>query len=315
MPSIGATISSASRAQGDTTTTLRRMPLSNVPVFNEDSAFHDEQQPFSSDDFTIFCDDGDSGASVDQRSTSSGGFAIFGDDEDNTMSEEQQPFSNDDFTIFCDESEEKFRPANGDINIGFEDGSRYTIPELQGTVGVLQERHPNIMGRAIDHNRHYGRLPATMTKEHASGNREVSASLHYLHPNPEQGAPGRHLTPEQVERSARMLALDDAIDQLHDPLIYEDRQILRRIVRLLDMRRQELLRYRISVDENSPEVELPETVDDIEDLAMQASVSFDYQFVLHAIEAIDALAQSVWFCNDEEQESNKENIPPELMMM
>ncbi|KAK7438124.1 hypothetical protein Landi51_11777 [Colletotrichum acutatum] len=312
MPSIGATLSSAPRAQGNTTTTLRRMPLSNVPVFNEDSAIR-EQQPFSSDDFTIFCDDEDSFTSAEQGPSNSGDFTIFCDDEDNAVSEEQPPFSNDDFTIFCDESEEKFRPANGDINIGFEDGSRYTIPELQGTVGVLQERHPNIMGRAIDHNRHYGRLPATMTKEHASGNREVSASLHYLHPNPEQGAPGRHLTPEQVERSARMLSLDNAIDQLHDPLVYEDRQVLRRIVRLLDIRRQELLRYRISVDESSPEVELPETVDDIEDLAMQASVSFDYPFVLRAIEAIDTLAQSVWFCNDEEQESNKENIPPELM--
>ncbi|KXH33308.1 hypothetical protein CSIM01_03222 [Colletotrichum simmondsii] len=290
MPFIGSTLSSAPRAQGNITTTLRRMPLGNVPVFNEDSAIHEEQQPFGSDDFTIFCDEGDSFTSTEQQATSSG-----------------------DFTIFCDESEEKFRPANGDINIGFEDGSRYTIPELQGTVGVLQERHPNIMGRAIDHNRHYGRLPATMTKEHASGNMEVSASLQYLHPNPKQGTPGRQLTPEQVERSARMLSLDNAIDQLHDPLIYEDRQVLRRIVRLLDIRRQELLRYDISVEEDSPEVELPETVDDIEDLAMQASVSFDYSYVLRAIESIDTLAQSVWFCNDEEQESNKENIPPILM--
>ncbi|KAF4781416.1 hypothetical protein HER10_EVM0011525 [Colletotrichum scovillei] len=313
MPFIGATLSSAPRAQGNTTTTPRRMPLSNVLVFNEDSAFHEEQQPFGSDDFTIFCDEEDISTSAEQRSTSSGDFAIFCDGEDNAISEEQQPFSNHDFTIFCDESEEKFRPANGDINIGFEDGSRYTIPELQGTVGVLQERHPNIVGRAIDHNGHYGHLPATMTKEHAPANSEVSASLHYLHPNPEQGAPGRHLTPEQVERSARMLSLDNAIDQLHDPLIYEDRQVLRRIVRLLDIRRQELLRYGISVEEDSPEVELPETVDDIEDLAMQASVSFDYSFVLSAIEAIDTLAQSVWFCNEEEQESNKENIPPELM--
>ncbi|KAJ0310413.1 hypothetical protein COL516b_002214 [Colletotrichum fioriniae] len=290
MPSIGATLFSPSRAQSNTTTTSRRMPLSNVPVFNEDSAIHEEQQLFGSDDFAIFCDE-----------------------EDSATPEEQQPFSNDDFTIFCDESEEKFRPANGYINIGFEDGSRYTIPELQGTVGVLQERHPNIMGRAIDHNRHYGRLPATVTQEYASANREVSDALHYLHPNPEQGAPGRHLTPEQVERSARMLSLDTAIDQLHDPLIYEDRQVLRRIVRLLDIRRQELLRYKISVDENMPEVELPQTVDDIEDLAVQASVSFDYPFVLHAIEAIDTLAQSVWFYSDEEQKSNKENIPPELM--
>ncbi|KXH37602.1 hypothetical protein CSAL01_05795 [Colletotrichum salicis] len=233
--------------------------------------------------------------------------------QDSANLEEQQPTSRDDFTIFDYGSQERFRPANGDIDVRFEDGTRVTVSELQGTVSVLHERSPNIMGRAIDHNRDYGRLPVTVTREHAFSDERLFEVLHLLHPDPDQATEGRYLTTEKIQRYARNLSMDAAIDQLHDPLIYKDRQGLRHIVRLLDIRRQELLHHGISVDENMPNVELPENVYEVDQIAIAGGQTFDYPFLLRAIEAIDTVAQSIWYYDEEEQEENNENIPPELL--
>ncbi|KAK1671874.1 hypothetical protein BDP55DRAFT_675052 [Colletotrichum godetiae] len=62
-----------------------------------------------------------------------------------------------------------------------------------------------------------------------------------------------------------------------------------------------------------PNVELPETAYEVDQIAIAGGQTFDYSFLLRAIEAINTVAQSIWFYDEEEQEKNKENIPPELL--
>ncbi|OHE92102.1 hypothetical protein CORC01_12617 [Colletotrichum orchidophilum] len=209
----------------------------------------------------------------------------------------------DQFSIFCDEdSEQQSQQGSGNINIQYEGGS-ITVPALRGTVGILRQRSSNIMGRAIDHNRYSGQLPVVT-------NQPDESVFHLLHVDPDVYDAVEDRTVEQNQRSARYLLVEHALDQLHWPSIYEDRLILREIVGLLDMRRQELLEHGISVDEKWDIFYQPETSWDIEDVALAAICTFDYLFLLRAIEATDALAQSIWFSNDEEEVTNSENIPP-----